>query len=448
MKTTTSVGKREKAIRAIILGAGGRDFHNFNTFFRDNPSYEVVAFTATQIPFIANRIYPPTLSGPNYPYGIPIYPEEDLPRLISDKKVREVFFSYSDISHEELMDKASLILSLGADFRLLGPEATMIESRVPVLSVCAVRTGCGKSVITRKIARLLRGKGLRVVVIRHPMAYCSFKPVLRFASMKDIDAEACTIEEREEFEPLVEAGITVYAGIDYELVLREAEKEARLIIWDGGNNDFPFVRSDFEIVLLDALRPGHERLYFPGEVNLRRGDLLIITKVNEAKEGALAKIRENISKMNPKAPVLETSSILRLDRPELIKGKRVLVVEDGPTITHGGMPDGAGAAASRQWARELIDPREFAVRSLKTVFEQYPHMGRVLPAMGYSEEQIRDLAETIQRSEAEAVVIGTPTDLRKRIRIEAPATRVVYDFDVDLSSWLEGFLKRYGLSGS
>lgn len=448
MKTTTSVGKREKAIRAIILGAGGRDFHNFNTFFRDNPSYEVVAFTATQIPFIANRIYPPTLSGPNYPYGIPIYPEEDLPRLISDKKVREVFFSYSDISHEELMDKASLILSLGADFRLLGPEATMIESRVPVLSVCAVRTGCGKSVITRKIARLLRGKGLRVVVIRHPMAYCSFKPVLRFASMKDIDAEACTIEEREEFEPLVEAGITVYAGIDYELVLREAEKEARLIIWDGGNNDFPFVRSDFEIVLLDALRPGHERLYFPGEVNLRRGDLLIITKVNEAKEGALAKIRENISKMNSKAPVLETSSILRLDRPELIKGKRVLVVEDGPTITHGGMPDGAGAAASRQWARELIDPREFAVGSLKTVFEQYPHMGRVLPAMGYSEEQIRDLAETIQRSEAEAVVIGTPTDLRKRIRIEAPATRVVYDFDVDLSSWLEGFLKRYGLSGS
>jgi len=448
VKTTTSVGKREKAIRAIILGAGGRDFHNFNTFFRDNPSYEVVAFTATQIPFIANRIYPPTLSGPNYPYGIPIYPEEDLPRLISDKKVREVFFSYSDISHEELMDKASLILSLGADFRLLGPEATMIESRVPVLSVCAVRTGCGKSVITRKIARLLRGKGLRVVVIRHPMAYCSFKPVLRFASMKDIDAEACTIEEREEFEPLVEAGITVYAGIDYELVLREAEKEARLIIWDGGNNDFPFVRSDFEIVLLDALRPGHERLYFPGEVNLRRGDLLIITKVNEAKEGALAKIRENISKMNPKAPVLETSSILRLDRPELIKGKRVLVVEDGPTITHGGMPDGAGAAASRQWARELIDPRDFAVGSLKTVFEQYPHMGRVLPAMGYSEEQIRDLAETIQRSEAEAVVIGTPTDLRKRIRIEAPATRVVYDFDVDLSSWLEGFLKRYGLSGS
>jgi len=448
VKTTTSVGKREKAIRAIILGAGGRDFHNFNTFFRDNPSYEVVAFTATQIPFIANRIYPPTLSGPNYPYGIPIYPEEDLPRLISDKKVREVFFSYSDISHEELMDKASLILSLGADFRLLGPEATMIESRVPVLSVCAVRTGCGKSVITRKIARLLRGKGLRVVVIRHPMAYCSFKPVLRFASMKDIDAEACTIEEREEFEPLVEAGITVYAGIDYELVLREAEKEARLIIWDGGNNDFPFVRSDFEIVLLDALRPGHERLYFPGEVNLRRGDLLIITKVNEAKEGALAKIRENISKMNPKAPVLETSSILRLDRPELIQGKRVLVVEDGPTITHGGMPDGAGAAASRQWARELIDPREFAVGSLKTVFEQYPHMGRVLPAMGYSEEQIRDLAETIQRSEAEAVVIGTPTDLRKRIRIEAPATRVVYDFDVDLSSWLEGFLKRCGLSGS
>lgn len=435
-------------VRAIILGAGGRDFHNFNTFFRGNPLYEVVAFTAAQIPFIANRIYPPALSGPRYPEGIPIYPEEDLPRLISEGKVREVFFSYSDISHEELMHKASLILSMGADFRLLGPEATMIKSHVPVISVCAVRTGCGKSVITRKIARLLKEKGLRVVVIRHPMAYCSFEPVLRFARMDDIDAEACTIEEREEFEPLVEAGITVYAGIDYELVLGEAEKEAQVILWDGGNNDFPFVRSDFEIVLLDALRPGHERLYFPGEVNLRRGHLLIITKVNEAREASLETIRRNIAQMNPKASVLETSSLLRLDRPERIEGKRVLVIEDGPTITHGGMPDGAGAAAARKWARELIDPRGSAVGSLQSVYEQYPHIGRVLPAMGYSEEQIRDLAETIRRSQAEAVVIGTPTDLRKRIRIDAPTARVVYDFDVDLSPWLEAFLKRYALPGS
>lgn len=448
MSATLCAAQERKAIRAVILGAGGRDFHNFNTFFRDNPFYEVVAFTATQIPFIANRIYPPTLSGPHYPDGIPIYPEEDLPRLILDRKVREVFFSYSDISHEELMDKASLILSMGADFRLLGPEVTMIERRVPVLSVCAVRTGCGKSVITRKIGRWLRGKGLRVVVIRHPMAYCSFKPVLRFGSMKDIDSEACTIEEREEFEPLVEAGIMVYAGIDYELVLREAEGEAEVIVWDGGNNDFPFVRPDFEIVLLDALRPGHERLYFPGEVNLRRGDLLIITKVNEAKEASLETIRRNIAKMNPKAPIVMAPSILELDRPDLVQGKRVLVIEDGPTVTHGGMPDGAGAAASRKWARQLIDPRGFAVGSLQTVFEQYPHIGCVLPAMGYSEEQIRELAETIHRSEAEAVVIGTPTDLRKRIRIEAPTARVVYDFDVDLSPWLEGFLRRYGLSGS
>lgn len=448
MSATLCAAQERKAIRAVILGAGGRDFHNFNTFFRDNPFYEVVAFTATQIPFIANRIYPPTLSGPHYPDGIPIYPEEDLPRLISDRKVREVFFSYSDISHEELMDKASLILSMGADFRLLGPEVTMIERRVPVLSVCAVRTGCGKSVITRKIGRWLRGKGLRVVVIRHPMAYCSFKPVLRFASMKDVDSEACTIEEREEFEPLVEAGIIVYAGIDYELVLREAEGEAEVIVWDGGNNDFPFVRPDFEIVLLDALRPGHERLYFPGEVNLRRGDLLIITKVNEAKEASLETIRRNIAKMNPKAPILVAPSILELDRPDLVQGKRVLVIEDGPTVTHGGMPDGAGAAASRKWARQLIDPREFAVGSLQTVFEQYPHIGCVLPAMGYSEQQIRELAETIHRSEAEAVVIGTPTDLRKRIRIEAPTAGVVYDFDVDLSPWLEGFLRRYGLSGA
>ena len=272
-------------VRVIIMGAGGRDFHNFNTFYRTRPSYEVVAFTATQIPYIENRIYPPELAGPNYPEGIPIYPENELVRLIKEYHAQQVAFSYSDISHEELMDKASLVLAEGADFFLLGPEDTMIPSRVPVISVCAVRTGCGKSVITRKVCGLLRERGIRVSVIRHPMAYCGFQPVLRFSGMEEVEKETCTIEEREEFEPLVEMGITVYAGIDYEQVLREAERESQVIIWDGGNNDFPFIRSDWEIVLLDALRPGHERLYYPGEVNLRRADLLIVTKVNEAARG-------------------------------------------------------------------------------------------------------------------------------------------------------------------
>jgi len=430
----------KKPRRVIILGAGGRDFHNFNTFFRGHSSYRVVAFTATQIPFIANRIYPPELAGSNYPGGIPIYPEEELPRLMSELDVEEGVFSYSDISHEELMGKASMILSRGADFSLLGPEATMIKSKVPVISVCAVRTGCGKSVITRKIARLLKKQRLRVSVIRHPMAYCGFKPVLRLSSMKEIDEETCTIEEREEFEPLVERGILVFAGIDYEKVLRRAEKESQVVIWDGGNNDFPFVKPDLEIVLLDALRPGHERLYFPGEVNLRRGGLLIITKVNEASEASLRKIRENISRVNPGAEVLEAPSVLHLDHPELIKGKRVLVIEDGPTITHGGMPDGAGAAASRRLACKLINPRRHAVGSLKDVYDKYPHIGNVLPAMGYSEEQARDLEETIRRSGSDAVVIATPTDLRKRIRIDQPTARVLYDFDVDLSPFLQRFL--------
>ncbi|MDP2971827.1 MAG: GTPase, partial [Deltaproteobacteria bacterium] len=276
-------GLSQETVQVIIMGAGGRDFHNFNTFFKDRPEYQVVAFTATQIPFIANRTYPPELSGALYPEGIPIYAEEDLPRLLSEKPVQQVVFSYSDISHEELMDKASFILSRGKNFVLLGPEETMLKSEVPVISVCAVRTGCGKSVISRKIASLLKKRGIRVSVIRHPMAYCTFKPVLRFSDMGDVDEEACTIEEKEEFEPLVEMGITVYAGIDYQKVLRAAEKESQVIIWDGGNNDFPFIRPDLEIVLLDALRPGHEKLYYPGEVNLRRADLLIITKVNEGR---------------------------------------------------------------------------------------------------------------------------------------------------------------------
>jgi predicted GTPase len=429
-------------IQVIILGAGGRDFHNFNTFFRDHSSYQVVAFTATQIPYIAHRTYPPELAGANYPEGIPIYPEGDLPRLLSEHHVNQVVFSYSDVSHEELMDKASLVLSKGQDFVLLGPAETMIRSKVPVISVCAVRTGCGKSVITKKIAILLRKKGVKVSVIRHPMAYCVFKPFVRFSELRDVDEEACTLEEREEFEPLVEMGITVFAGVDYEQVLRQAEKESQLIIWDGGNNDFPFIKPDWEIVLLDALRPGHEKLYYPGEVNLRRANLLIITKVNEGSEESLKKIRENISLENPVAVVLEAPTMTHLDHPERIENRRVLVIEDGPTITHGGMPYGAGAAASRPLARELVDPRPFAVGSLREVYEKYPHIGYVLPAMGYSEEQIRDLEETIRHSSCDAVVIATPTDLRRKIRIDQPVVRAFYDFDIDLNPLVDRFLNR------
>jgi predicted GTPase len=439
-KKRTARGKR---LRVIILGAGGRDFHNFNTTFRNQPSYEVVAFTATQIPYIADRTYPPELAGPHYPQGIPIHPEEELPRLLSELKVDQAIFAYSDVSHQELMEKASLVLSKGADFSLLGPGATMIESRLPVISVCAVRTGCGKSVITRKVASLLKGRDLEVAVIRHPMAYCGFQPVSRFSKMEDIDAAACTIEEREEFEPLVALGLTVYAGIDYEQILRVAEKESQVILWDGGNNDFSFVKPDLEIVLLDALRPGHERLYYPGEVNLRRGNVLIITKVNEGEETSLKRIRENISLANPRAKVLEAPSVTLLDEPEKIRGKKVLVIEDGPTITHGGMPYGAGVAAARGLARELIDPRPYAMGSLKRVFEQYPHITHVLPAMGYSEEQVMELEQTIRRTPCDTVVIATPIDLRRKIHIDQATVKVSYDFDIDLAPLVEEFVSRH-----
>jgi predicted GTPase len=435
-------GRSRRRIGVIILGAGGRDFHNFNTYFRKRPQYRVLAFTAAQIPFISDRTYPPELAGPHYPKGIPIYAEEELPRLLSESPVDQAIFSYSDVSHAELMDKASLVLSKGQNFVFLGPKETMLKSRVPVISVCAVRTGCGKSVITRKLGSLLKKRSFKVSVIRHPMAYCEFRPVLRFSDMRDVEEETCTIEEREEFEPLVKMGIPVFAGIDYERVLRRAERESRVIVWDGGNNDFPFIRPDLEIVLVDALRPGHEKLYYPGEVNLRRADVLIITKVNEGTEESLKKIRRNISLMNPTAEVLEAVSVTHLDYPERILGKRVLVVEDGPTITHGGLPDGAGAAASRKLAAELVDPRPHVVGSLKEVYEKYPHIGRVLPAMGYSELQIKDLEETVRRCVCDAVVIATPMDLRRKIRIDQPVVRVDYDFGVDLHPLIDRFVDK------
>jgi len=443
-QTAGSLQPFARPVRVIILGAGGRDFHNFNTCFKNNPQYSVIAFTATQIPYIANRTYPAQLAGPLYPDGIPIHSEEELPQLLSED-IDQVVFSYSDVSHKEVMEKASLVLSSGPDFLLLGPQETMIKSRLPVISVCAVRTGCGKSVITRKIASMLEKKGIRVSVIRHPMAYCGFEPVSRFSDMRDVDRGTCTIEEREEFEPLVEMGITVFAGVDYERVLREAERESQVIVWDGGNNDFPFIKPDREIVLLDALRPGHEISYYPGEVNLRRAHLLIITKVNEAKEEALRTIKNNILSVNPAASVLEAPSVIRLDHPERVRGKRILVVEDGPTITHGGMAHGAGGAASEGRAKELIDPRPYAVGSLKEVYGQYPHIGHVLPAMGYSEIQMKDLEETIRRSKPEVVVLATPADLRRMIKIDVPTVRVLYDFHVDLSFLKDWLAKEFDL---
>jgi len=425
------------------MGAGGRDFHNFNMVYRDDPRYEVIAFTAAQIPFIEQRHYPAELAGGLYPEGIPVYPELSLQNLIREYKIDRAVFSYSDVSHEQLMHKASLCLSLGADFVLHGPEKTMLHSGIPVISVCAVRTGCGKSVITRKLAGLFREHGVRVSVIRHPMAYCDFAPVVKFSTMLDIDRSACTIEEREEFEPLVEKGVTVFAGVDYRKVLEEAEKGSQVIIWDGGNNDFPFILPRLEIVLLDGLRAGHEKLFYPGEVNLKRGNVLIITKVNEARRVDIEKIRETIRSENPAAAVFETSSLLELSDPEMIKDKMALVIEDGPTMTHGGLSYGAGVSASKDLVSGFVNPRLFATGSIREIYAKFPHIGAVLPAMGYSDVQILELEETIAKIPAEVVIIATPVDLQKIVKIDAPVVRVSYDFDINLDGIVEAFLKEH-----
>ena len=425
------------------MGAGGRDFHNFNMLYRDDPRYEVIAFTATQIPFIEQRLYPHELAGGLYPDGIPVFPEASLTALIREHKIERVVFAYSDVSHEQLMHLASLCLSLGADFAFHGPEKTMLHSEIPVISVCAVRTGCGKSVITRKLALMFKEHQVRVSVVRHPMAYCDFAPVVKFSGMGDIDRSACTIEEREEFEPLVEKGVTVFAGVDYRKVLDEAEKGSQVIIWDGGNNDFPFILPCFEIVLLDGLRPGHETLFYPGEVNLRRANLLIITKVNEASGGDIGKIKETIRKENPEAAVLEAPSLLALNKPALIKGKKALVIEDGPTMTHGGLSYGAGVSASKGLVSAFVNPRLYAVGSIRETYAKFPHIGAVLPAMGYSDVQIRELEETIAKVPAEVVVIATPVDLQRFVKIDKPAVRVSYDFDINLNGIVEAFLKEH-----
>jgi len=415
--------------RVVIMGAAGRDFHNFQVCFRNDPSVEVVAFTATQIPGIENRTFPPELAGPLYPRGIPIFPEERISEIIRQHRVQQVIFSYSDVAHIEVMHRASLVLSLGADFLLLGPDRTMLPAAVPVISICAVRTGSGKSGVTERIWEILKGKGVYAVVIRHPMPYCDLNRmrVERFATMEDLDRYACTVEEREEYEHLVLKGITVYAGVDYESILRSAEKEARVILWDGGNNDFSFIRPDLEIVVLDPHRQGHERLYHPGEVNFLRGQVLIINKADTASKEALDELLASVAEFNPRAVVLQTASRISVEGGERIKGKRVLVIEDGPTVTHGGMAYGAGALAARQCgAAEIVDPRPFAVGSLKIVFENYPHLTQILPAEGYFPEQLKDLEATIQRTPCDLVLVATPIDLSRLITIPQPVLRVTY----------------------
>ncbi len=432
--------------KVIIMGAAGRDFHNFNLFFRDNKEYDVVCFTATQIPNIADRRYPKELSGNLYPDGIPIFAEKDLRTLIKEKGVEFVVFSYSDVQHNYVMHKASEVLAEGANYLLLGSKATMLKSEKPIIAICAVRTGSGKSQTTRRIADILVSHNKKVVVIRHPMPYGDLKEqiVQRFASYEDLEKHKCTIEEREEYEPHIEKGIVVYAGVDYEKILRNAEKEADIILWDGGNNDMPFYKPDLFIVVLDPLRPGHELLYHPGETNLRMCNVAIINKMDSAKEEDIETVRRNIKNLNPEALIIEADSPVKVDMPELIKNKKVLIIEDGPTLTHGGMAYGAGfVAAERSGVKEIIDPRPFAVGSIKDTFNKYPQTGKILPAMGYSRKQIEDLEATINSSPVDAVVIATPIDLLKLIKINKPAVRVRYELrergNITLSHVLKEF---------
>lgn len=418
--------------KVIIMGAAGRDFHNFNVFFRDNKDYRVVAFTATQIPDIEGRKYPAALAGKLYPKGIPIYSEADLTDLIKTHKVDEVHFAYSDVSHEYVMNKASQVLAAGANFVLLGPNDTMIKSRKPVVSVCAVRTGSGKSQTTRKVALTLKAKGRRVVVIRHPMPYGDLvkQAVQRFATYEDLDRHECTIEEREEYEPHIDNGIVVYAGVDYGAILKQAEKEADVILWDGGNNDFSFYRSDLEIVVVDPHRAGHELSYHPGETNFRRADVYVVNKIDTADPEKVQLVLNNIKRINPGARVIRANSPIFVEDGSQIAGKRVLVIEDGPTLTHGGMRYGAGIVAAQKYqAAEIIDPRPFAVGSIKKTFEKYNHLDKVLPAMGYGEKQMRELAATINRIDCELVVSATPIDLNRVIKVNKPMLRVRYELE-------------------
>lgn len=434
--------------KVVIMGAAGRDFHNFNVYYRNNPDYKVVAFTATQIPDIHGRKYPAELAGNLYPDGIPIYSENELEKIIKEDKVDEVVFAYSDVSHNYVMHTASRTQSVGANFILLGPNSTMIKSEKPVVSVCAVRTGSGKSQTSRRVSKILIELGKKVVVIRHPMPYGDLvkQRCQRFENYDDLDRYECTFEEREEYEPHIERGIVVFAGVDYGEILKRAEKEAEIILWDGGNNDFPFYFPDLHIVVADPHRPGHEILYHPGETNLRMADVVVINKIDTAASDKIINVQENIKSVNPKAKVVFAESPISINRPELIRNKRALVIEDGPTLTHGEMSFGAGfIAAQRAEASEIIDPRPYAVGSIKDIYKKYTHLEKILPAMGYGDEQIKELEKTINNSPCEVVVVGTPINLLKLIKINKPAVRVKYELkDVgtpNLKQIIKQFLK-------
>jgi len=436
-------------VNVIIMGAAGRDFHNFNVYFRDNPAYRVVAFTATQIPDIEGRTYPAALAGGLYPDGIPIFPEQELVRLIKEHSIDRVVFAYSDVPYRYVMTKGAEVNAAGADFTMLGPHATMLRSRVPVISVCAVRTGSGKTSVSKKICQLLRKRNKKVVVVRHPMPYGNLtqQAVERLSSYEDIERMGCTIEEREEYETHIDVGCTVYAGVDYEKILRQAETEADIIIWDGGNNDFSFFKPDLNIVVADPHRAGDELTYYPGEINARMADVVVINKQDTAELEKIEQVRRNIMKVNPDAKIIDSASPITVEHPELIKGKRVLVVEDGPTLTHGGMKYGAGLIAARKaGAKEIIDPRPFTTGTITETFSEYPAIGPLLPAMGYSDEQIHDLEQTINAADCDAVVIGTPIDLTRVITINKPATRVRYGIkeigDANLEAVVDEFLEQ------
>jgi predicted GTPase len=441
----------EQPARVVIMGAAGRDFHNFNVVYRDSGAYEVVAFTASQIPEIAGRRYPAALAGPRYADGIPIVEEAQLGALCREQNVAEVVFAYSDVSYAHVMHTASLVLASGADFILLGPERTMIEARVPVIATSAVRTGCGKSQATRWLSRLLKRHGLKVAIVRHPMPYGDLErqAVQRFTSRADLDAASCTIEEREEYEPHLELGNIVYAGVDYGAIVARAETDADVILWDGGNNDFPFLRPDLHIVLVDPLRPGDEATHHPGEAVLRMADVVVIAKVNSAANADVQRVAENAARINPSAVILRGASPVQLDAPDMVRGARVLVVEDGPTITHGGMSYGAGYVASVDaQAAKIIDPRPYAVDEIATVYEQYDHIGAVLPAVGYHSAQLAALQKTINAAPVDVVVSATPCDLGALIRIDKPVVRARYEFeDVDkpgLEGLVGDFLAKWG----
>jgi len=437
--------------KVLIMGAAGRDFHNFNVYFRDNENYSVLAFTATQIPDIAGRKYPAKLCGKLYPNGIPIYPEEDLTKLIKEYNIDQVVFAYSDIPNSYVMEKAAIVNATGADFVLMGTKDTMIQSSKPVIAVCAVRTGCGKSQVSRKLFEILQKKGFNVAAIRHPMPYdqdMTTQIVQRFATYEDLDKYNCTIEEREEYEPYIDMRGIIFSGIDYKKILLEAEKEADVIIWDGGNNDFSFIKPDLLITIADPHRAGHELSYYPGELNVRQADIIIINKVNTAKKEDIETVKENIKRINPNAQIIEGISAIISDDKDKIKGKRVLVIEDGPTVTHGGMKYGAGKIAADMWgAKEIIDPRNFAVGSIVETFKKYQHLSNVLPAMGYGKKQIKELEKTINNADCELVISGTPIDITRILKSDKTIIRIKYGVGEETSKELEkivdSFIKKF-----